>query len=50
MRDLTNAGITNLIHYRSEEQTADGFPKPLKFPAFQNFRKQLGVCALADPD
>ena len=50
LRDLTNAGTINLIHCKSKEQTVDGFTKPLKFPAFQNFRKQLGVCALADPD
>jgi len=46
--DLTNDEVINLIYCRSEDQIADILTKPLKFPAFQKFRKLLGVCTSKD--
>ena len=44
LKDLTNDGLINLVYCRSEDQVADIFTKPLKFPAFLKLRKLLGVC------
>ncbi|KAL5564205.1 hypothetical protein UlMin_027369 [Ulmus minor] len=46
LRDLTKAGTIELIYCRSEDQLADIFTKPLKFPSFMKLRKLLGVCML----
>ena len=42
--DLTNEGIIDLVHCRSEDQVADIMTKPLKLNAFEKLRGLLGVC------
>jgi hypothetical protein len=44
LRELVNDGIIELLHCRTEEQTADIMTKPLKLESFQKFRSQMGMC------
>ncbi|GKV48172.1 hypothetical protein SLEP1_g54998 [Rubroshorea leprosula] len=44
LRDLTNEGVIDLVYYRTEDQIADIFTKPLKLSAFRRQRELLGVC------
>ena len=45
LRDLTNEGIIDLVHCKSEDQVADIMTKPLKLNAFEKLRGLLGVCS-----
>lgn len=46
LRDLSRDEVIKLIYYRSEDQVADIFIKPLKSATFVKLRRLLGVCAL----
>lgn len=48
IRDLVNDGTVDIQHCRSEDNLADIFTKPLKFAAFENLRKLLGVCSFTE--
>ena len=44
LRDLTKAGVVDLVHCQSQDQIADILlTKPLKLEAFEKLRGLLGV-------
>lgn len=43
-RDLVSTGVIELLHYSTEEQTADIFTKPLSVQKHNYMRSRLGIC------
>ncbi|KAK6144980.1 hypothetical protein DH2020_021800 [Rehmannia glutinosa] len=48
LRELTKAGVVELVHCSTHEQLADVMTKPLKLDAFLKLRRILGVCSEVD--
>ncbi|BBG97858.1 transposable element gene, partial [Prunus dulcis] len=49
LRDLTKAGVVDLVHCQSQDQIADILTKPLKLEAFEKLRGLLGVWSVNLP-
>lgn len=43
LRDLTKAGVVDLVHCQNQDHIADILTKPLKLEAFEKLRGLLGV-------